>query len=139
MYMSKYEHIIEYDNLGRVLFMRIPNLDMHYSYKYSGNKRVCEITSKNNKSNYKTTSFQELIDNNYIDSKLIQLGDVYDVEITYDKLGREVELKRLNKKKDTRYTKTTFRNSKGYPLIWIEEYNESKSIGFKVDMEKIII
>jgi hypothetical protein len=135
--MSQHEQIIEYDKLGRVLFLKIPNLDITYSYKYLNNKRVCEIVSYKNKSNYKTTSFQELIDNKYVDNKLIQIGETYDIEITYDKFGREVELKRLNKRKDTKYKKTTFRNSKGLPLIWIEEYNEIKTLGFKVEMEKI--
>ncbi len=135
--MSQYEQIIEYDKLGRVLFLKIPNLDIIYSYKYLNNKRICEIVSNKNKSNYKTTSFQEFINNKYVDNKLVQLGEVYDIEITYDKFGREVELKRFNKKKDTKYKKITFRNSKGLPLIWIEEYNETKTLGFKVEMEKI--
>ena len=140
MCMNKYCDIIEYDKIGRVLFVHIKNVEIKYFYKYDDDDdtRVCKIYSKNNKSNYKTVLFQSLTkENEYIDNKLIQEGDIYNVEITYNNLGQESELKRLNKEKNTEYKKITFRNTFGIPMIWVEEYNKSKNVIFKVDLHKI--
>tara|TARA_B110000503_G_C6899480_1_gene310091 strand:- start:154 stop:579 length:426 start_codon:yes stop_codon:yes gene_type:complete len=137
--MNKYCDIIEYDKIGRVLFVHIKSVEMKYFYKYNDDDtRVCKIYSKNNKSNYKTVLFQSLTkENEYIDNKTIQEGDIYNVEIAYDNLGQESELKRINKKRNTEYKKITFRNSFGAPMIWVEEYNKSRNIIFKVDLDKI--
>lgn len=139
--MNKYCDIIEYDKIGRIISIYIKVVGIQYNYEYNDENRarICTIFSENNKSNYKTTIYQNLTDNDeYIDCKSITEGDTYDLEIKYDELGKEIELKRVNKKSNTNYKKTTFRNKLGTPKIWIEEYDKKKSIGFKVDMNKIM-
>ena len=139
--MNKYCDIIEYDKIGRIISIYIKVVGIQYNYEYNDENRtrICTIFSENNKSNYKTTIYQHLTDNDeYIDCKSITEGDTYDLEIKYDELGKEIELKRVNKKSNTNYKKTTFRNKLGTPKIWIEEYDKKKSIGFKVDMNKIM-
>jgi hypothetical protein len=133
--MSSFNNIIEYDKEGRMVFMKLIEPEIIYKYKYEDDERVCTIESPKNKSNYKTTTFQTKTKDGYIDRKVIQNGEVYDIEIEYDKEGRELEIFRTNKKKNTLYKKRIIRDKNGEALIWFEKYNENFSIGFKVDME----
>ena len=136
--MFKNGIILEYDRFDRVIYMKFPYSTIEYFYKYSDDGRICEIKSNENKSNNITTIFQKFINNKYVDLKKIENGEVYNTEIIYNNDGLEIEVERINNKKNTYYNKTIFRNKEGCATIWIEKYNNEKTIGFKVDLKKII-
>ena len=136
--MFKNGIILEYDRLDRVIYMKFPFSTIEFFYKYSDDGRICEIKSNENKSNNTTTIFQKFINNKYVDLKKVENGEVYNTEIIYNNDGLEIEVERINNKKNTYYNKTIFRNKEGCATIWIEKYNNEKTIGFKVDLKKII-
>jgi len=136
--MFKNGIILEYDRFDRVIYMKLPYSTIEYFYKYSDDGRICEIKSNENKSNNTTTIFQKFIDNKYVDLKKIESGEIYNTEIIYNNDGLEIEIERINNKKNTHYNKIIFRNKEGCATIWIEKYNKEKTIGFKVDLKKII-
>ena len=134
-----YSSIIKYDKQKRPISMSLPDVGLEYLYIYSNKGRTVILESKKQKSNYKTIIHQKLIGSEYKDCTVLQEGDVYDIEIEYDDFGNEKNLKRTNKQKDTKYSKRTFIDKNGIPLIWAEVYNGITSIGFKVDLEKILL
>jgi hypothetical protein len=136
--MFKTGIVLKYDIFDRVIYMKLPYSTIEYFYKYSEDDRICEIKSNENKSNNTTTIFQKFINDKYVDIKKIENGEVYNSEIFYDKNGLEIEIERINNIKNTHYNKTIFRNKKGDAIIWIEQYNKEKTIGFKIDLKKII-
>jgi hypothetical protein len=130
--------IIEYDKQKRVVYIHYPDSNITYYYKYKKSERIITIINKKNRSNYKTIIKQNINDNNYTDFKIKQFGDIYNVEILFDSFGNEILTKRVNKIKKTNYIKQTFRNKKGEAIFWFENYNGEESIGFKVNLNKII-
>jgi hypothetical protein len=130
-----YNNTIEYDKYGRVIFLKILEPEMSYRYRYYNSGRTCIIESSQNKSNYKTVSHQVLLGEKYVDKKVIQYGEKYDIEIKYDLQGKEIEIIRRNKVDNTNYKKTTYRNKEGESIIWFEKYNDSSNVGFKVNLD----
>ena len=126
--MFKNGIILEYDRLDRVIYMKFPFSTIEFFYKYSDDGRICEIKSNENKSNNTTTIFQKFINNKYVDLKKVENGEVYNTEIIYNNDGLEIEVERINNKKNTYYNKTIFRNKEGCATIWIEKYNNEKTI-----------
>lgn len=132
-----YNNIIEYDKYGRVVFLKIMEPEMSYRYRYYVSGRTCIIESNQNKTNYRTVSHQILVNDKYLEKKVVQYGEKYDIEIKYDLKGREIEIKRKNKVDNTNYKKTIYRNRAGESVIWFEKYNDNSNIGFKVNLEMI--
>jgi hypothetical protein len=134
--------IYKYDKLCRIKSIRHSELDLNYNYVYDSEKTLkCHrkefITSKKNKSNHKTITLQRYIGNKYVNHKKIEEGDIYKIITHYNEYEQEIKIKRINKIANTVYSKVFIKNKKGENVIWIEEYNKKKSIGFKVDLNLI--
>lgn len=126
-----------YDKLGRITFYDIVDLGLTYEYIYCDDLNICSnrkyiIENKNNKSNFRTVIIQKFINKNYIDLKKEEFGDIYEITTKYNEEGKEINIERINKLKNTFYSKLYIRNKCGEPIIWIEKYNEQKNIGFKI-------
>lgn len=130
-----------YDKLGRVLFYNIVNLNLTYEYIYDDlniySNRKCIIKNENNNSNFKTVITQKFIDKKYVDLKKKEYGDVYEIITEYNERGDEIKIERINKIKNTFYSKLYIRNKFGKPVIWLEKYNEQKNIGFIIKKDLI--
>lgn len=130
-----------YDKLGRVLFYNIVNLNLTYEYIYDDlniySNRKCIIKNENNNSNFKTVITQKFIDKKYVDLKKKEYGDVYEIITEYNERGDEIKIERINKIKNTFYSKIYIRNKYGESVIWLEKYNEQKNIGFIIKKDLI--
>ena len=131
-----------YDKLGRITFYDIVDLDLTYEYIYCDDlniysNRKCIIKDENNNSNFKTVITQDFVGENYIDLKKEEFGDVYEINTEYNKEGKEIKIERINKLKNTFYSKVYIRNKYGESVIWLEKYNEQKNIGFKIKKDLI--
>jgi hypothetical protein len=130
-----------YDKLGRVLFYNIVDLDLVYEYIYDDlnicSDRKCIIKNKNNNSNFETVITQKFIDKKYVDLKKKEYGDVYEITTEYNERGDEIKIERINKIKNTFYSKIYIRNKYGESVIWLEKYNEQKNIGFRIKKDLI--
>lgn len=135
------ETIVEYDIYGRIIYMKT-DFGLEYIYEYSSDKEDCDrtvtILYKNNKSNYKTVTEQKCVDETYIDKYIKEYGQKYDTKIICDDLGRRTFIERINKSKNTKYTKDTVFSKDNIPILWREDYNGVMNIGFKVDIDKLI-
>jgi hypothetical protein len=133
---------LTYDKLGRIIFYNIVDLNLTYEYVYFDDldiysKRKCIIKNENNYSNFKTIITQDFVGENYIDLKKEEFGDVYEINTEYNKEGKEIKIERINKLKNTFYSKVYIRNKNGESIIWLEKYNEHKNIGFKIKKDLI--
>lgn len=136
--MSGYNSIMEYNKKGRILKMEIFEPNILVCYDYKENIRVRTSSSTMNVTNYLEVITQKKIKEDYVDIKKHQEGEVYDVTTVYDDSGNEIFLTRLNKKTNSIYRKRTIRNNYGIEKIWFEEHNNNLSMGFKVDMKKLL-
>ena len=123
MEKNKKQRLI-YDKLGRVVLYEITDLSLIYEYIYLDDldiysKRKCIIKNENNYSNFKTIITQEFVGENYIDVKKKEFGDVYEINTEYNKEGKEIKIERINKLKNTFYSKVYIRNKSGEPIIWL--------------------
>jgi hypothetical protein len=130
--------VIEYDKDNRVIYMYFPDSNIKYYFQYKSYGRIMTIVNEKNKSNYKSIIKQKLQDGDYKDFQITQFGETYDVDITYNDSGHEIIIERFNKIKDTKYKKQTFRSKHGTPIIWFENYNGEESLGFKVNLNKLL-
>jgi hypothetical protein len=135
---KKKKQIFVYDKLGRITFYDIVDLDLTYEYVYCdesdiNSNRECVIKSFNNNSNFKTIINQIFIDGKYIDLKKKEIGDTYEIITDYNRKGEVLSVNRMNKLKNTTFSKTYIRNKKGEAIIWFEKYNKQKNIGFKLN------
>lgn len=131
-----------YDKLGRLIFCEINNLSLTYEYVYCDNlnfnsNRTCIIKNEDNSSNFKTIIIQQFINNKYINSKKEELGEVYKTTVEYNDRGEEIKMERINKIKNTFYSKVYIRDKFGKPIIWLEKYNKEKNIGFRIKKDLI--
>jgi hypothetical protein len=131
-----------YDKLGRITFYNIADLDLTYEYIYCDDLNICSnrkciIKNENNNSNFKTVITQKFLNKNYIDLKKEEFGDIYEITTEYNEEGKEINIERINKLKNTFYSKLYIRNKNGELMIWIEKYNEQKNIGFRIKKDLI--
>lgn len=131
-----------YDKLGRITFYDIVDLDLTYEYIYCDDLNICSnrkciIKDENNNSNFKTVITQKFINKKYVDLKKKEYGNVYEIITEYNERGEEVKIERINKLKNTFYSKIYIRNKYGESVIWLEKYNEQKKIGFKIKKDLI--
>jgi hypothetical protein len=136
--MSEFNNVVEYDKKGRVIRIEVNEPNIVITYEYIGDNRICKSNSSSNNTNHIETITQRKIKNAYIDIERYQEGEVYDVMTRYDEDGNEIYLTRVNKNTSSIYRKKTIRNKLGIKKIWFEEYNKSISMGFKVDMKKLL-
>lgn len=131
-----------YDKLGRITFYDIVDLDLTYEYIYCDDLNICSnrkciIKDENNNSNFKTVITQKFLNKNYIDLKKEEFGDIYEITTEYNERGEEIKIERINKLKNTFYSKIYIRNKYGESVIWLEKYNEQKNIGFRIKKDLI--
>jgi len=136
--MLSYNSVIEYDQKGRVIRIEVYEPKIVINYEYTNGVRICKSESPTNNTNHLETITQRKVKGKYIDIEKLQEGGIYDVVIRYDENGNEIYLTRLNKNTSSIYRKKTIRNKLGVKKIWFEEYNKSISMGFKVDMKKLL-
>ncbi len=136
--MSNYNSVVEYDEKGRTVRVEVREPKIIISYKYENDIRICTSSSSMNSTNHLEIITQKKIKGEYVDIEKFQEGEVYDVTTGYDGGGNDVFVLRLNKKTNSIYRKKTIRNKYGIAKIWFEEYNKVVSMGFKVDIEKIL-
>lgn len=136
--MSEFRNIVEYDKKGRVIRIEVSEPNIVITYEYRGDNRICTSNSPSNNTNHVEAITQKKIKNAYIDIEKYQEGEIYDVMTRYDEFGNEIYLTRVNKNTSSIYRKKTIRNKYGISKIWFEEYNGVISMGFKVDIEKIL-
>lgn len=139
--MEVFNNIKEYDKKGRIIKCQIKNPELIFNYIYNEklNIRTCVYESEKNRSNFLEIITEKKEGNNYIPTKREIKGDIYETIIEYNNLGLETFIKRINKHKDSLYIKNIIRNNKGEEKIWIEKYNDTFNLGFKVDLKKINI
>lgn len=136
--MSEFSNVVEYDKWGRVIRIEVSEPNIIITYDYKGDNRICKSKSSSNNTNHVETITQRKVKNAYIDIERYQEGEVYDVMTRYDEGGNEIYLTRLNKNTSSIYRKKTIRNKYGIAKIWFEEYNKVISMGFKVDIKKVL-
>lgn len=136
--MLNYNSVVEYDEKGRTIRIEVREPKIIISYKYENDIRICTSSSSMNSTNHLEITTQKKIKGEYVDVKKFQEGEIYDVTTVYDCFGNDVFMMRLNKKTNSIYRKRIIRNEFGVEKIWFEEYNKVISMGFKVDIEKIL-
>lgn len=136
--MLNYNSVVEYDEKGRTIRIEVREPKIIISYKYENDIRICTSSSSMNSTNHLEITTQKKIKGEYVDVKKFQEGEIYDVTTGYDCFGNDVFMMRLNKKTNSIYRKKIIRNKFGVEKIWFEEYNKVISMGFKVDIEKIL-
>lgn len=136
--MSNYNSIVEYDKEGRTVRIEVREPKIIINYKYENDIRICTSSSSMNSTNHLEITTQKKIEGEYVDVKKFQEGEVYDVTTGYDAFGNNIFVMRLNKKTNSIYRKRIIRNKVGVEKIWFEEYNKTISVGFKVDMKKLL-
>tara|TARA_B100000963_G_scaffold326727_1_gene313990 strand:- start:786 stop:1211 length:426 start_codon:yes stop_codon:yes gene_type:complete len=136
--MSLYNNILEYDKQGRIIRHQVLEPVMDIIYEHKNDLRICTSNSSFSNTNYKEVVTQKKIKGNYIDIKSHQEGEIYDITTEYDENGKKIFVTRFNKVTNSIYRKKIIRDSCGNEKIWLEEYDKEKSIGFKVDIDKIL-
>ena len=136
--MFNYNSVIEYDQKGRIIRIEVYEPKIVINYEYTNGMRICKSESPTNNTNHLETISQRNVNGKNIDIEKLQEGDIYNVMTRYDESGNEIYLTRLNKNTSSIYRKKIIRNKLGVKKIWFEEYNKSISMGFKVDMKKLL-
>jgi len=133
------QNINKFDVKKRLVYDFEPKSEILHKYKYDDKNllRTITITNKKNKSNFKTTIIQKLVDEEYINQTKKEHGEVYVLITTYRENGEIKTIEQINKKKKTNLVKEYFKNNKLETEIIILNYNNKKSIHFKSDINKI--
>jgi hypothetical protein len=132
-----HKNIYKYDQFNRPLFYYWAVGNVLYEYIHVDAQNILKeiITCPSNKSNYKTIIKHVYKDNSWILYSKLEIGEVYCTYYKYDK-GFAVLTRRFNRKTNGILHKTIIQNKDGQQ-IWIMNYNGKKSVGFKVDVNKL--
>ncbi len=90
------------------------------------------ISCPSNKSNYKTIIKHIKVNEKYVEISKLEIGNVY---ISYYQFDNEKNLKfhrRFNRSTKSKFLKTMVINHP-QSSVWIINYNNEKSIGFKIN------
>lgn len=126
---------IEYDEYGRIIFMFEPTTQTTYYYSYWGDKRTIKIFNENNVSNFRTAKIQHMLNGEWTDTRSEEYGETYYTLKKFEE-GKEVYKKQINLISNSVYIKHTRYGKDNIP-IWIEQYKDKKSIGFKIHQKHL--
>lgn len=128
--------IIKYDKKARVQFKYSITLKILWYYKYQNNYRKEYIYCPNNKTNFYTITKQKEINSTYKNISSLQIGSDYIIYHQFDDNNNVIFECRRNLIKNTKFKKKSILLAKD-SSVWVYNYNGEKSIGLKVNPNKI--